>query len=147
MKKLLTFMAMMTACFLLSLSFTSCGDDDDNNVDPETAWICTTWSAHLYTTKYENDKAMSNNEETINNIKFNKDGTLIGLLDYDHWTLKGNTLTLVNSKNNGKAEIYTIECDQDHFTFMYSKQTETSISDGVRMYAITVFSFRRNLQS
>lgn len=143
MKKLLTILATMMACLMLSLTFTACGSDDDDNPAPEVAWICNTWSAHLYTTKYENDKATSNSETTINNIKFNKDGTLTGFLDYDHWTLKGNNLTLINSKNKDASKTFTIATDQDHFTFSFTYQQEPSISNGIRYYAITVYSFRR----
>jgi hypothetical protein len=100
MKKKILFSLM--ALFMLSLTFTSCGDDDD---DDNGASIVGKWKETSYVW-YEDDSNTPQTDEKYtagDEIEFKSDGTYVQYGDTGKWSINGNKLTL-NYKDGSKDE-------------------------------------------
>lgn len=118
MKKRILFSLM--AMFMLSLTFVSCGDDDDDDaVDYKTAivgkWKCT-HDVEYTDGKVDRDRDVSAWNEFI---EYKSDGTYVwtdgdGHTDKGTWSVSGDKLTEVDS--DGDSDVCTISISGNTLT-------------------------------
>lgn len=115
----------LLSIFVVSLTFVSCGDDDDDNDLPIVGKWAFMSEDGIGDNVFAYLKYMTYDKTAISNlygIEFQSNGNCIyyylKVNDYGTWALEGSTLT-INVSQKSKPDVFEMSIDSDGFLHLY----------------------------
>lgn len=113
---------------MMSFTFTSCGDDDDDDVNPSTGIVGTWQMTEFYDSEAdEEEKAINDALAAASKATFNADGTgnyyMLGETTKFTYKLNGDKLTTTDE--DGEAETWTVKVSSSKLVMEAKEDGET----------------------